>query len=61
MNNNLSTMPTQIKQQSKTTITVDREEYQALLHATKVTSEYLQGNYESFDSTDALISNLKSL
>lgn len=49
------------KQRSEKTITIDKEEYDALLHTAQVTSEYLEGNIESFDSADSLIANLKSL
>jgi len=54
-------MTTKVKQKSKKTVTIDKEEYEALLHMAKVTSEYLEGKVESFNSADDLISNLKSL
>jgi len=49
------------KQKSDDIITIAKEEYEALLHTAKVTSEYLSGNSESFDSAEDLIANLKSI
>ena len=42
-------------------VTIDRDEYDALVQTAKVTGEYLQGQKQSFDSSSKLISNLKSL
>ncbi|MCF7830983.1 hypothetical protein K9M41_03260 [Candidatus Gracilibacteria bacterium] len=49
------------KQKSDDIITIAKEEYEALLHTAKVTSEYLSGNSESFDSVEDLIASLKSI
>ena len=55
-------MATTTKSRStRKTVTIDKEEYEALLHTAQVTSEYLEGKVESFDSADDLIANLKSL
>jgi len=43
------------------TITVYKKEYDALVHNFQVISEYLQGEFESFDKAEDLIKNLKSL
>ena len=49
------------KQQRGETVTIDKEEYEALLHTAQVTSEYLEGKVESFDSKNKLIAHLKNL
>ncbi len=54
-------MTTATKIRSKRTITIEEEEYEALLQTARVTAEYLEGKVESFDSADSLIANLKSL
>lgn len=41
------------------TVTITREEYEALTHTAKVTAEYLSGKAKSFDSIETLISHLK--
>ena len=43
------------------TVTISKEEYEALLQVSQVTNEYLQGKKESFTSSEDLIANLKSL
>ncbi|MBT4936377.1 hypothetical protein HON22_00505 [Candidatus Peregrinibacteria bacterium] len=54
-------MPIVTKQSTGNTITIDKEEYNTLLHIAQVTSEYIEGKDKSFDSSEALISHLKSL
>lgn len=51
-------MPTQ---QAGKTMTVNKNEYEALIHCVQVTKEYLQGKSQSFESANELIKNLKKL
>ena len=53
-------MTTAIKTSNKT-VSVNKEEYEALIQTARVTSEYLEGKVETFDSAESLIRNLKSL
>ena len=46
---------------SDKTVTINKEEYEALVQTARVTSEYLAGKVETFDSADSLISNVKAL
>lgn len=53
-------MPT-AKQKKEDMVTVNKEEYEALLHVVKVTKEYLEGKGKNFDSAESLIKNLRGL
>lgn len=49
------------KKQLNDTITIKKEEYHALLQIARVTSEYMKGKKEKFESANDLIANLKNL
>ena len=48
-------------QNNREMVTIEKEEYEALLHMAQVTKEYLQGKAKSFRSAESLIENLKGL
>lgn len=49
------------QKQTGSTVTIDRGEYEALLQAARVTSEFLSGESKSYDSADSFIDSLPGI
>ncbi len=49
------------KHKEEETVTVNKAEYDALVHNIQVTKEYLQGKAKGFDNANELIKSLKKL
>jgi len=50
-----------VNKKHKGNVVISQKKYEALLQSVKVTSEYLQEKYTSFNSAKDLIKNLKNL